>query len=327
MNKKIANWWGVVPTNLRAIVLVGFLIFVPIFFCISFLFIVSMGEHVFRDTEEVSSVQGENVVAAEEPVQNVDNEVIEDQVEEKEEPQKFYKVTKITDGDTIKIDLEEEEVSVRLLGIDSPESNHPSIPVECFAKEAKDKLKRLLDGNEIRFEYDTEQGDKDRYGRHLMHIWIRKGDSDLFVNKHMVENGYAEAYREQPSTYLDELIEAEKFARENKKGLWGDVCKCADKAGEEASRGCISCNKQEIKYYEWDCSLTKKYFTNSKCAFMCPQPEPTPAPVTSPTYVCNCSKTCTQITTCSEARYQLNVCGCGARDGDNDGIPCENLCW
>lgn len=47
---------------------------------------------------------------------------------------------------------------------------------------------------------------------------------------------------------------------------------------------------------------------------------------TSPTYTCDCSKTCTQITTCAEAYYQLNTCGCSVRDGDHDGIPCENLC-
>lgn len=46
---------------------------------------------------------------------------------------------------------------------------------------------------------------------------------------------------------------------------------------------------------------------------------------TSP-YICNCAKTCTQISTCKEAYYQLDNCGCSVRDGDNDGIPCESLC-
>jgi hypothetical protein len=45
-----------------------------------------------------------------------------------------------------------------------------------------------------------------------------------------------------------------------------------------------------------------------------------------PSYRCNCSKTCTQISTCAEAYYQLNTCGCSVRDGDGDGVPCENLC-
>lgn len=47
---------------------------------------------------------------------------------------------------------------------------------------------------------------------------------------------------------------------------------------------------------------------------------------TSSGYVCNCGKTCTQITTCDEAYFQLNNCGCRQRDGDKDGVPCENLC-
>lgn len=53
----------------------------------------------------------------------------------------------------------------------------------------------------------------------------------------------------------------------------------------------------------------------------------TPIPTSKPsTYTCNCAKTCTQISTCTEAYYQLNTCGCSVRDGDQDGIPCENLC-
>lgn len=47
------------------------------------------------------------------------------------------------------------------------------------------------------------------------------------------------------------------------------------------------------------------------------------APQTSGGFACNCSKTCTQISSCAEAQYLLNSCGCGARDGDNDGIACD----
>jgi hypothetical protein len=47
---------------------------------------------------------------------------------------------------------------------------------------------------------------------------------------------------------------------------------------------------------------------------------------TGDSYVCDCSKTCTQIRSCKEAYYQLEVCRCNKRDGDSDGIPCENLC-
>lgn len=54
--------------------------------------------------------------------------------------------------------------------------------------------------------------------------------------------------------------------------------------------------------------------------------ETSPTSVVSPTYRCNCSKTCPNMSSCEEAYYQLNTCGCGRRDGDNDGVPCENIC-
>lgn len=42
-------------------------------------------------------------------------------------------------------------------------------------------------------------------------------------------------------------------------------------------------------------------------------------------YVCNCNKTCPNIS-CSEAQYQLTACGCSARDADRDGIACDAQC-
>lgn len=53
------------------------------------------------------------------------------------------------------------------------------------------------------------------------------------------------------------------------------------------------------------------------------QPVITPSPTTKSTYVCNCSKSCPNISSCEEAQYLLNVCGCSARDGDKDGIACD----
>ena len=63
-----------------------------------------------------------------------------------------------------------------------------------------------------------------------------------------------------------------------------------------------------------------------------PKPSPTPASPTpeakttiptSGSYACNCAKTCEQISSCAEAQYQLNSCGCSVRDGDKDGIACD----
>jgi endonuclease YncB( thermonuclease family) len=61
-----------------------------------------------------------------------------------------------------------------------------------------------------------------------------------------------------------------------------------------------------------------------------PASTPVPAPVSTPVpagpgYACNCQKTCGQMT-CDEAYFQLNQCGCSRRDGDRDGVPCEDIC-
>lgn len=53
--------------------------------------------------------------------------------------------------------------------------------------------------------------------------------------------------------------------------------------------------------------------------------KPTTTTINNPRYTCNCSKTCPNMT-CTEAYYQLEECGCTARDGDGDGIPCEAQC-
>jgi len=54
-------------------------------------------------------------------------------------------------------------------------------------------------------------------------------------------------------------------------------------------------------------------------------PTPTTEPIVKSPYTCNCSKTCPNMS-CAEAYYQLNQCGCSARDGDHDGVPCEAQC-
>lgn len=55
------------------------------------------------------------------------------------------------------------------------------------------------------------------------------------------------------------------------------------------------------------------------------QPTQSQAPA-QPAYTCNCSKTCGAMSSCQEAYFQLNTCGCRKRDGNNDGVPCESIC-
>jgi Excalibur calcium-binding domain len=114
--------------------------------------------------------------------------------------------------------------------------------------------------------------------------------------------------------------------------------KCEAEKGNEVSRKCTECKKAEIEVKNADCTTTKKMVEDNSCTSQCPKVETPqtkaktytpPAPTYTPpaaSYTCNCSKTCTQITTCAEAYFQLNKCGCSRRDGDNDGIPCDQMC-
>lgn len=93
-------------------------------------------------------------------------------------------VTRVVDGDTIEVQRGG-MIDVRLIGMDTPESVHPSEPVECHGPAAAELTKRSLEGDMVRLELDVER--RDRYGRTLAYVW---DDARLF-NQVLVERGFA----------------------------------------------------------------------------------------------------------------------------------------
>lgn len=81
-------------------------------------------------------------------------------------------VTAVIDGDTLKVRTIEGEARVRLIGIDTPEINRNGGPDECYAQEARTELNTLAYGRTIELHTDPSQGDADRYGRLLRHVYI-----------------------------------------------------------------------------------------------------------------------------------------------------------
>lgn len=133
------------------------------------------------------------------------------------------KVSKVVDGDTIKVLINNKEETVRLIGIDSPEILDERKPIQCFGKEASNKAKEVLAGKTIILESDSTQGEKDEYGRLLRYVFI----NNLNFNKLMISEGYAYEYTFKGNVYKyqSEFKNAEKKAQKNKKGLWAnDVC-------------------------------------------------------------------------------------------------------
>lgn len=127
------------------------------------------------------------------------------------------RVIRVIDGDTLLLDGDER---VRLIGVDTPETVHPTAPVERFGKEAGTFTRRLVEGKRIRLEYDQANGavsHKDRYGRTLAYVFLGDG---TFLNAEIVRRGYGHAYTRFPFRYLEEFRRYEQEAREARRGLW-----------------------------------------------------------------------------------------------------------
>jgi micrococcal nuclease len=127
-------------------------------------------------------------------------------------------VQRVVDGDTLVVRLGPEDETVRLIGIDTPETHKPNTPVECFGPEAAARLAELLpDGAVVRLERDVEE--RDRYGRLL--AYVHRVPDGVFVNHELVAGGFAAPLRIAPNVArTDELAEAAGTARREARGLW-----------------------------------------------------------------------------------------------------------
>jgi endonuclease YncB( thermonuclease family) len=224
----------------------------------------------------------------------------------------LYPVVKVVDGDTIDVEVNGKKQRIRLIGIDAPEVHNPDTPVECFGAEATQEAEAALKGARVRLEADSSQDDKDKYDRWLRFVWLEGGEN---FNLQMIEGGYAREYTyDKVYKYQTEFKAAEQEAKLNKRGLWGEVCD----GGE----------KQLLTV------TPAKVTPTTGVTIKAPT---TPLPTTEEAkeitedagggkFTCDCSRTCGEMSSCEEAYFQLNNCGCNKRDGDKDGVPCNSLC-
>ncbi len=125
-------------------------------------------------------------------------------------------VTRVTDGDTIVVGG---SIRVRLIGMDTPETQDPRTAVQCFGPEASRRTGELLPaGTPVRLVYDVDR--TDRYGRTLAYVY-RLSDG-LFVNLALVRDGFATVATYPPNVaHVEDFRSAEREAREAGRGLWG----------------------------------------------------------------------------------------------------------
>jgi micrococcal nuclease len=140
-------------------------------------------------------------------------------------------ITRVVDGDTVRVRSGSGEETLRLIGLNTPETRDPRRGVECFGREASARAKELLEGQTVFLEADSSQDERDRYGRLLRFVWME--DGRLF-NLEMIAEGYAFEYTyERPYKYQAAFREVEAAARGAQLGLWSpQTCNGESKPAE-----------------------------------------------------------------------------------------------
>ncbi|WP_343840156.1 thermonuclease family protein [Salinibacillus aidingensis] len=126
------------------------------------------------------------------------------------------RVTRVVDGDTIEIQYKGKTEDVRLLLVDTPETVHPSKPVQPYGPEASSFAKKALSGKQVQVEFDGPK--RDHYDRLLAYIWV---DGKMF-NQLLLEKGLARlAYvYDPPYTHYDAYVKAQTKAVNANRGIW-----------------------------------------------------------------------------------------------------------
>jgi micrococcal nuclease len=209
-------------------------------------------------------------------------------------------VTRVIDGDTIEVRVNDTRFTVRYIGIDAPETK--GTPAQtCLSRQATAANKALVQGKTLRLERDVSEFDK--YGRLLRYAYLPDGK---MVNESLVLNGFALSATYPPDVkYVDLLAEAQQTAREQKIGLWS---KCPQLVAASA-----------------------KAFVPEQspviAATNVPQPEaPAAASNCDPSYPTICIPPGSPDLDCPDIpyrRFEVKPPDPHRFDGDHDGIGCE----
>jgi endonuclease YncB( thermonuclease family) len=129
----------------------------------------------------------------------------------------LYAVTKFDDGDTIVVDMNGVNETVRFIGVDTPETHDPRKPVMCYGQEASDYTKKMIGKNRVRLQSDSLDTNRDRYNRLLRYIYLPDG---TLVNAKLIAEGYGLDYPYFPFEKAQEFKDDESRAKQAGNGLW-----------------------------------------------------------------------------------------------------------
>ncbi len=180
-------------------------------------------------------------------------------------------VTDVVDGDTIKVLRGRHQETVRLIGVDTPETSRPGTPVQFYGPEASLFTKRSLLEKRVRLEFeppDRPGGSRDKYHRLLAYIFIDDGRN---FNLELVEQGFGRAYTLYPFRYEQAFRKAEQAARAAGRGIWNEAKRTAwsDPARRGKIIGNIRTNIYHVpgqRYYDAISEKNRVYFPSEAAA-------------------------------------------------------------
>ena len=123
-------------------------------------------------------------------------------------------VSKVSDGDTIYVLYKNKKIKIRLSHIDAPERN------QAHGIKSQKFLEDMVLNKSVTAACKMKNGKWERgfYGRPICNIFLYEANSPTYINAKMIKSGNAWVYKRERNN--DYLINLEKDARENRRGLW-----------------------------------------------------------------------------------------------------------
>jgi micrococcal nuclease len=133
---------------------------------------------------------------------------------------KVFTVLEVIDGDTLDIDIpdgEHPDTRIRLIGVDTPETRHPTVGLMYYGLEAAAFTTRLALGKKVTVLLDTVGDQRDRYGRLLAYLQL---PDEKILNAEIIRNGYGYTYLSYPHSEFSVYKVLMQQAIDNQAGLW-----------------------------------------------------------------------------------------------------------
>jgi len=130
---------------------------------------------------------------------------------------------RVIDGDTIEVSLASDPGGadkIRLIGVDSPETVHPNLPVQYYGPEATTFTKQQCLGQNLILHKQIAGPERGRYGRLLCYVELPSGE---ILNEKIITTGHGYSYSKYRHEHSAKYDQLQNEAKKSRVGLWNNV--------------------------------------------------------------------------------------------------------